>query len=90
MFGAGQCACSPVRSTSTAYKWCCANGISEHSLSSGGALLGLVNSPEGPARPPFQAADLRTLSPKMALLLALATVKRVGDLQVLVSQHFMS
>ncbi len=38
---------------------------------------------KGPPFEPLQSTDLRSLSLKTALLLALASVKRVGDLQVL-------
>ncbi len=38
---------------------------------------------KGPPFEPLQSANLRSLSLKTALLLALASVKRVGDLQVL-------
>ncbi len=40
--------------------------------------MGPAHGPE-----PLQSADLKTLSLKTALLLALASVKRVGDLQAL-------
>ncbi len=48
--------------------------------------MGSAHCTEGLERPPFeplQSTNLRSLSLKTALLLALASVKRVGDLQAL-------
>ncbi len=43
--------------------------------------MGLIYYPRGYKGPSFQTADLGTMSLKTALLLALASVKQVSDLQ---------
>ncbi len=45
--------------------------------------MGSAHCTEGPPFEPLQSTNLRSLSLKTALLLALASVKRVGDLQAL-------
>ncbi len=47
------------------------------------STLGLTNRTKGPPFEPLQSWSLRVLSLKTTLLLALASVKRVGDLQAL-------
>ncbi len=46
-------------------------------------LSTILRAPKWPAFEPLQSSSLKALSLKTALLLALASVKRVGDLQAL-------
>ncbi len=58
----------------------------ESSASLYSSSLGFTDCTEGPKRAPFeplQSSSLRVLSLKTALLLAMASVKRIGDLQAL-------
>ncbi len=43
----------------------------------------VLRAPKGPPFEPLQSSSIRVLSLKIALLLVLALVKRVGDLQAL-------